>query len=98
MMRRSMSYSGHKHAPQHLADVCLAPRKRTSRDLCAGAETAERVSSFGKMIGSAYLYFVPYLRLIALMFSRVNSLRGSPGRLQVSRKNASKPVGVTIQR
>jgi hypothetical protein len=44
--------------------------------------------SCGQISDPAYLNSCPYLRAIALICSRVNSFPGSPGRLQVSRKEA----------
>ena len=50
----------------------------------------------GQISHPACLNSCPYLRAIALICSRVNSFRGSPGRLQVSRKKPSRPGGTMI--
>jgi hypothetical protein len=79
----------------------LYPRKRTPgghRAMSVWCQfRTQRLCFVGKS-DPAYLNSCPYLRAIALICSRVNSFRGSPGRLQVSRKKPSRPGGTGADR
>ena len=81
------------------ADFRSSPNSghRTSgRSLPNSANFGLSVLALWAMFEPAYLNSCPYLRAIALICSRVNSFRGSPGRLQVSRKKPSRPGGTMI--
>src|SRR5467141_367747 len=69
------------------------PSKSVHCNVRCGSISDSASLSCGQISDPAYLNSCPYLRAIALICSRVNSFRGSPGRLQVSRKKPSRPGG-----
>lgn len=86
------------HARPGLVSEVTASRssvRATMRaDVMASSLRSARANSglsVGQCLEHAYLNSVPYLRPIALICSRVNSFRGSPGRLQFREGNRRRP-------